>query len=223
MKNHGGAAGSGSLGTHLKKLRCRMDAAGIARLGLCLSTPVTRLRRGTIFGPRTGVKEKWIRRQDDRLRSGCAVCILATIRKARSHRILTGMSTSARARLASKDFGKTLLADKRACGNCPGDFGDSGRNFRTSDAENLWRTIELAIAAGAVKKSGSWREADGRGDAFGCAEREEGCAEEICDGEGREEEMIPKVRNVQAGRLRYGSSLSFLSFERMVFGFTVLE
>ena len=105
---------------------------------------------------------------------------------------------------------RALLADKRVW-KLPAIL-ETPKEFPDSDVENLWRTIELAIAAGAVKKSEVGEKPDGRGNAFGCAEREEGCAEEICDGEGREEEMIPKVRNVQAGRLRYGSSLSILSF-----------
>lgn len=142
------AGGGTSLGTTFEEVAAVINAAGIQRLGMCLDT-CHALAAGYDIRTKTGVKEM-------------LDTIDKTIGLKRLHCLHFNDSKGALASHLDRhehigagqiglDGFKALLADKRIW-HLPAIL-ETPKEFPTSDVENLWRTIELAIAAGAVKKS----------------------------------------------------------------------
>lgn len=142
------AGGGTSLGTTFEEVAAVLNGAGIKRLGMCLDT-CHALAAGYDIRTKKGVDE-----------------MLATIDKTvglkRLHCLhfndskgALGSHLDRHEHIGSGEIGlegfKALLADKRLW-HLPAIL-ETPKEFPTSDVENLWRTIELAIAAGAVKKS----------------------------------------------------------------------
>ena len=142
------AGGGTSLGTTFEEVAAVMDAAGIARLGLCLDT-CHALAAGYDIRTKDGV-DKMLGTIDRTVGLKRLRCLHFNDSKG-----VLGSHLDRHEHIGAGEIGlagfRALLSDKRIW-HLPAIL-ETPKELPTSDVENLWRTIELAIAAGAVKKS----------------------------------------------------------------------
>lgn len=142
------AGGGTSLGTTFEEVAAVIDAAGIARLGLCLDT-CHALAAGYDIRTKDGV-HKMLDTIDRTIGLKRLRCLHLNDSKG-----ALGSHLDRHEHIGAGEIGlagfRALLSDKRIW-HLPAIL-ETPKELPSSDVENLWRTIELAIAAGAVKKS----------------------------------------------------------------------
>ncbi|MEI6231983.1 MAG: deoxyribonuclease IV [Planctomycetota bacterium] len=142
------AGGGTSLGTTFEEVAAVIDASNISKLGLCLDT-CHALAAGYDIRTKDGVT-KMLDTIDKTISLKKLRCLHFNDSKG-----AVGSHLDRHEHIGSGEIGldgfKALLADKRIWG-LPAIL-ETPKELPSSDVDNLWRTIELAIAAGAVKKS----------------------------------------------------------------------
>lgn len=142
------AGGGTSLGTTFEEVAAVIDAAGIERLGLCLDT-CHAFAAGYDIRTKAGVTSML-----DTIDKTIGLKRLRCLHFNDSKGAL-GSHLDRHEHIGGGEIGiegfRALLSDKRVW-HLPAIL-ETPKELPTSDVENLWRTFELAIAAGTVKKS----------------------------------------------------------------------
>jgi deoxyribonuclease-4 len=142
------AGGGTSLGTTFEEVAAVFDAAKSNRLGLCLDT-CHALAAGYDIRTARGVKEM-LDTVDKTIGLKRLRCLHLNDSKGALGSRLDRHEHIGSGQIGLEGF-HALLADKRVW-DLPAIL-ETPKEFPTSDVENLWRTIELAITTGAAKKA----------------------------------------------------------------------